>query len=170
MSLVSDNGALLYIKERYNEEILRFESIENKCTRFLTIITIIIASFGAVLGYQNSQLFNPSTPIEYIALFAGLFAILCLACAFGHLLSSLKINSSIVVPRGTQTSEWLKNQKSEEAQSYIYDCCANAVVQQSEFNGNKLIPLKLAYNELVIAAWSISAFAILKIIMEIIKC
>jgi len=58
MSLVSDNGSLSYIKERYNEELLRFESIENKSTRFLTIITIMIASFGAIMGYQNTQLFN----------------------------------------------------------------------------------------------------------------
>ncbi|GAA0301039.1 hypothetical protein GCM10009128_20230 [Psychrosphaera haliotis] len=168
--MVSDNGALSYIKERYNEEILRFESIENKCTRFLTIITIIIASFGAILGYQNSQLFNPKNPIEYITLSAGLLAIFSLACAFGHLLLSLKINSSIVVPRGTQTSEWLKNQESEPAQSYIYDCYSNAVVKQSDFNSDKLKPLKLAYEELVIAAWLISVFAILKVITEMMKC
>jgi hypothetical protein len=170
MSLLSDNGALSYIKERYNEEVIRFESIENKSTRFLTLITIMIASFGAILGYQNAQLFNPETAIEYIILLAALFAIFSLTCAFGHLLLSIKIRSSIVVPRGIETSEWLKIQDKEKALSYVYDCYANAVIKQSEFNNDKLKPLKLAYDELVIAVWLISIFSVFKVIMEMMKC
>jgi len=112
----------------------------------------------------------PKTVIEYIVLLAALFAIFSLICAFGHLLLSIKIRENIVVPRGKKTSEWLKKQKKEEAQSYVYDCYANAVTKQSEFNRDKLKPLKLAYGELVIAIWLISVFSILKVIMEFMKC
>ncbi|REL35694.1 hypothetical protein [Thalassotalea euphylliae] len=162
--------SIAYIKERYSEEIATFENIENKCARYLTLITIIIVAFSSILGFQNSDLFKPNNFLEYLALISAVGAIFSLVCSFGHLLLCLKIKKAVLVPRCDKTSNWLREKRKEKVVSKIFDWYANAVKKSAKYNDEKIKPLKLAYSELVIAVWLISFFAITKLILELIKC
>jgi len=161
--------ALVYIKERYNEEILTSEYIENKCTRYLTVITLILIGFGGILSFYKSAIFNPDDALGYISLGLVLCSIAALLSSFSQLLMCLKVQTAIAVPRGESTSEWLRLNDQSTVVEFTYKCYANAVAKQLSFNDNKIKPLKIAHTDLVIAVWLMSLTALLQITLEIAK-
>ena len=164
--MVNKIESLNYVRDRYNEEYVRFEHIEGKCTKFLTILTIMIAAFGVFAGFNNTKMFKPTMCLEYLELVLFICAVFTLVCSWGHMFSAIKINSITVAPRKKEISDWLKQASDADSIDYIFDCYADATPLMEEANNNKLKQLSLAYDEIIIGAWLISSFCIIKIYLE----
>ncbi len=54
--MATTDHTLDYLKDRYNEELARFDHFENKCEKFLIFVTVIIAAVTAFSGLNNGAI------------------------------------------------------------------------------------------------------------------
>lgn len=161
--------AFEYLKERYGEELSRFDHFEQKCARFLTFVTVIIAGITAVAGIRDGEIFNPKEIEEWVVLLLFLFGSFSIICAWGHTLLALKIGDSTVVPRSRETAEYLISVDEDSALNHIYNCYIDTIEKLASEINEKAKNLEIAYNEIAIGAWCLSLSVTITVILEVSK-
>jgi hypothetical protein len=159
-------NVLGYLKDRYDEEQGRFAHFEEKCSKLLTLLSILIAALGSIAAVKSPLIFPPISGMQWlvIAIFAG--AILSLICAWGHTLLALKIDDCPVMPRSAETAKYLRESSEEESEQHLFNCYVDTLENLAEAVNRKAKNVELAYSELTITAWLLGVWAILLIIME----
>lgn len=160
---------LEYLKDRYSEEQSRFDHFENKCTKFLTFVSITIAAITAISGINKGIIFHPESPTDWIVLTAFLMGAFSIVCAWGHSLLALRIGECPVLPRSRVAAEYLSVVDAESQSTYLYNCYAGTLEQLAKVIDEKSKNLELAYQELAISAWGLAVAASLTVCMEIAK-
>ena len=160
---------LEYLKDRYSEEQSRFDHFENKCTKFITFVSIIIGVITAVAGISKGIIFRPENPMAWVVLIAFLIGAFSIACAWGHSLLALRIGECPVLPHSRVAAEYLTTVDAETQSTYLYDCYIGTLEQLAKVINEKSKNLEFAYQELVISAWGLAIAASLSIYMEIAK-
>ncbi|WP_347505478.1 hypothetical protein [Pseudomonas anguilliseptica] len=160
---------LEYLKDRYCEEQSRFDHFENKCTKLLTFVTILIGAITAISGINKGIIFHPEDPANWVVLIAFLIGAFSIACAWGHSLLALRIGDCPVLPRSRLAAEYLAAVDAETHSTYLYNCYVDTVEQLAKVIDEKSKNLELAYQELAISAWGLAVAASLTIYMEIAK-
>lgn len=160
---------LEYLRDRYLEEQARFDHFENKCSKFLTFLTVIIAGITAIVNMSEGAIFHPSSEFQWVILIIFIIGSLCIACAWGHSLLALRIGDCSVLPRSRETAEYLSAVDEETALRHIYNCYVDTLEKLSSEINVKSRNLELAYDELSMSAWCLGFIAILTICMEIAK-
>lgn len=160
---------LEYLKDRYAEEQSRFDHFENKCSKFLTFVTVIVGGITAISGMHGGKIFQPQSEISWIALLLFLVGAFSIICSWGHALSALKIGDCPVMPRSRTTAEYLSEANPEDANIHIYNCYVDTLEKLSDEITRKSKKLELAYEELTVSAWCLGVVATLSIFMEITK-
>jgi hypothetical protein len=158
--------ALHYVRERYIEEQARFTHVENKCAMFLTLLTIMIAVFGMLVGFNNKEMFKPKSIAEWVELIFFALAVFTMVCSWGHFLLALKIGKAPVAPRNIETANWFKIASNNECITHIYNCYADTTPEVSTTIEEKIRNIELAYDELAISAWLVAGFSLIKIYLE----
>ncbi len=158
-----------YLKDRYSEEQARFDHFENKCSKFITFVTIIIAAITALAGIKDGLIFRPSSKLDWVMLVVFFGGALSIVCAWGHALSALRIGDYTVLPRSRETAEYLKIVEDDLVSNHIYNCYVDTLERLAIDVNKKSRQLELAYEELSISAWCLGLVAILTIYMEMIK-
>jgi len=161
--------AMEYLKDRYQEESSRFSHLEEKCGRFISLITIIIAVITGILSVNSGEILRPESKLEWASLSLFLLAYFTIICCWGHSLSALKIQEIPILPRSIATADYIYNKDEATSERYIYDAHKNTIHELSIVLNNKVKYLSLAYEELVISAWLLSAASVIEIYMEIAK-
>jgi hypothetical protein len=161
--------AINYLKDRYNEELARFDHFENKCAKFLTFVTVIIATITALCGFDNSSVFHPNTPIDWLVLIVLCFGFIAIASSWGHALSALQIGDFSVMPKSKATAEYLICVDAGVAKKHIYQCYVDVLEKMDIQLTAKSRPLQLAYEELVISAVCLCFVCLLTAFKEITK-
>jgi len=160
---------LEYLRDRYIEEQARFDHFENKCSKFLTFVTVIIAGVTALSGMNKGAIFYPNSELHWIILVVFMIGAFSVVCAWGHSLLALRIGDCSVLPRGRDTAEYLSIVDEETASRHIYNCYVDTLEKLSVEINEKSKNLELAYDELTISAWCLGLVAILIAFMEIAK-
>ncbi len=158
-----------YLKDRYSEEQSRFDHFENKCAKLITFTSIIIGVVTAVAGVNKGAIFQPQSPVSWIALAAFLAGAFSIICAWGHALLALRIGECPVLPRSRAAAEYLAAVDSDSQYTYIYNCYIDTLERLAEVIEEKSRNIELAYQELSISAWGLAFSAVLTMIMEITK-
>ncbi len=161
--------AISYLKDRYNEELARFDHFENKCAKFLTFVSLIIVTVTALCGFKNGVVFHPKTPIDWLVLIVFCFGALSIAASWGHALSALQIGDFSVLPKGKATAEYLISVDESVANKHIYQCYVDVLEKMNNQLNQKSRPLQLAYEELVISAVCLCFVCFLTVFTEIAK-
>lgn len=94
----SMSNVLEYLKDRYDEEQDRFAHFEEKCSKLLTLLSILIAALGSIAAVKSPLAFPPTSVLQWLLVAALLGAIFSLICAWGHTLLALKIDDCPVMP------------------------------------------------------------------------
>ena len=163
------NHLVDYFSDRYLEEQSRFDHIENKCSKFLTFVTVIIAGITALAGVGSGKVFHPESEFAWLGLVVFLFGSLAVICAWGHALTALRIGDCSVLPKSRETAEYLLEVDEKQAMEHIFNCHIDTLEKlQLEIN-LKSRNLELAYGELVISAWCLGISASIFVLLEIIK-
>ncbi|KRP84219.1 MULTISPECIES: hypothetical protein [Pseudomonas] len=158
---------LAYLKDRYKDEQARFDHFENKCAKFLTAVSVVIAALTALVSAKGRVLFTLNGPSDFVALGCFLAAALCVICSWGHALSALRIRNCPTLPYSRQTIEWLKDADSSDHQQHVYNCYIGTLEKLKSAIDEKSKPLDFAYNEMVYAAWALSLLAVISITKEL---
>lgn len=160
---------LEYLKDRYNEEQSRFDHIENKCARFITFLTVVIAGITALSGMKDGAIFQPCNGISWVALSLFILGAFSTVCAWGHCFMALRISDSSVLPKSRESAEYLKASSEDEAFSYLFNCYVDTLEKVKKEIDQKSTYLEIAYQEVVISAWCLALVAAITVCMEIAK-
>jgi len=161
------DDTLAYLKDRYKDEQARFDHFENKCAKFLTAVSVVIAALTALVSAKGRALFTLNNPWDYIALGCFFAAAFCVVCSWGHALSALRIRECPTLPYSRQTVEWMKAAEAADHQQHVYNCYIDTLEKLKSAIDEKSIPLEFAYSEMVYAAWALSLSAAINIGKEL---
>jgi hypothetical protein len=150
-----------YLQNRFKDEQSRFDHFENKCAKFLTAVSIVIAALSALAGLKNGVLFQLTSPISVMIFFSFAIAALCIGCSWGHAFSALRISDCPALPSSRVTAEYLRNVDADQQQHHIYNCHIDTLEKLKAAIDEKSKPLELAYSELVYGAGFIALLAVL---------
>lgn len=158
-----------YLKDRYSEEQARFDHFENKCSKFITFVTVIIAAITALAGMKDGVIFRPKSEVAWVVLIVLIIGSFSIVCSWGHALMALRIGECSILPRSRTAAEYLQAVDEDTASRYIYNCYVDTLEKLAAEIDHKSRNLELAYDELTISAWSLGLVAVLTIYMEISK-
>lgn len=156
-----------YLKERFKEEQGRFDHFENKCAKFLTAVSIVIAAVSALAGLKNGILFQVTSPLGVMIFLSFVSAAMCVTCSWGHAFSALRISECPSLPSSRGTAEYLRIVEPEQQKIHIYNCYIDTLEELKKAIDAKSKPLELAYKELVWGAGFFMLLAILTTIREL---
>jgi hypothetical protein len=156
-----------YLKDRFKEEQARFDHFENKCAKFLTAVSIVIAAVSALAGLKNGILFQVGSPLGVLIFISFAAAAICVICSWGHALSALRISDCPSLPSSRRAAEYLLAVDSEQQKLHIYNCFIDTLEKLKTTIDAKSKPLELAYQELVLRAGCFILLAILTTIREL---
>ncbi|MCH5551115.1 hypothetical protein L6227_17705 [Pseudomonas syringae pv. syringae] len=156
-----------YLQSRFKDEQSRFDHFENKCAKFLTAVSIVIAALGALASVKNGVLFQLSSPITVMIFCSFAAAAFCIGCSWGHAFSALRISDCPALPSSRGTAEYLKNADADNQQLHIYNCYIDTLEKLKAAIDEKSKPLDLAYSELVYGAGFIALLAVLITLREL---
>lgn len=156
-----------YLKERFKEEQGRFDHFENKCAKFLTAVSIVIAALSALAGLKNGIIFHGGSPLGMLIFLSFAGATICVICSWGHAFSALRISDCPSLPSSRGTAEYLLAVNAEKQKLHIYNCYIDTLEELKKAIDAKSKPLELAYKELVWGAVFFMLLAILTTIREL---
>ena len=157
---------LAYLKERYDEEQARFAHFEEKCSKLLTLLSVLIAALGSIAAVKSPLVLPPVSELQWLLILAFAGTIFSLICAWGHTLLALKIDDCPVMPRSSATAIYLRESSDEEGEQHLFNCYVDTLENLAEAVNRKAKNVELAYGELTIAAGLLGIWAILLTIME----
>ncbi len=160
---------LEYLKDRYHEEQSRFDHFENKCTKLLTFVSIVIAVTTAIAGAKEGAIFNPTNFPSWVVLLTFIAGSFSICCAWGHSLLALRIGECPGLPRSRETAVYLSAADTEKQSEHLFNCYIDTLEKLKETIDVKSKNLELAYQELSISAWALAVAAVLTVGMEISK-
>ena len=164
---LSMDETISYLKDRFEEEQGRFDHFENKCAKFLTAVSIVIAALSALAGLKSGIVFQVTSPLTFFIFVSFAAAVLCVACSWGHAFSALRIADCPGLPSSRATVEYLRKVEPEQQKLHIYNCYIDTLEKLKTAIDEKSKPLDLAYTELVIGAVCLMLFALLSTIREL---
>lgn len=156
-----------YLKDRFKEEQGRFDHFENKCAKFLTAVSIVIAAVSALAGLKNGILFQLENSLGVLIFISFAGAAICVICSWGHAFSALRISDCPSLPSSRRAAEYLLAVDSEQQKLHIYNCYIDTLEELKTAIDAKSKPLELAYQELVMGAGCFMLLAILTTIREL---
>lgn len=163
------NLTIDYLKDRYDEEQLRFDHFENKCSKILTFVSVIIGAVAALASIKFGETFQPRSTLAWLTLYIFIFGLFSICCSWGHSLQALRIGDCPVMPRSRATMDYLTAVGEELQIKHIYNCYVDTLEKLSVVIDDKSKALELAYQELNISAWLLSIAAALTIYTELSK-
>ncbi len=160
---------LNYVQQRYMEEQARFKHFEDKCSKLINSLTIVIAAFCGIVGFKGGTLFSPNTALQWITLILCCLAFSALACAWGHSLFALRIGDCPIAAKSRENADYFLKAEPDDSFKQMFDCYVDATQELHSVIDKKSINLEHAYGELILGASSVVGFIILSVIMEVFK-
>jgi len=126
----SDNSlsvAIDYARERYVEEMARFDFLEDKSSRFLGMLTIAIGGFSVLAGWYLEAVGKPQDLSDWFTMATLIVTFASLAYAWSYVLAALKLQTVDVATRSPEAIEHIKNSSSAVRDDFILSCYADTV-------------------------------------------
>jgi hypothetical protein len=161
---------LEFLKDRYNEELSRFQHLEDKCAKFLTVVTIILGAVTAIGRIDTGRIFHPDSAWEAVTLLLFVWGVIFIVCAWGNALNAIRIIDSAIVPNNRETANWLLEQETENsANEHIIKCYMDAIESLGDQLANKAEKLERAFTSIIASAACLGVVAVLTMLMELSK-
>jgi len=160
-----------YYKDRYNDELARFNLLEEKSARLLGFLSIMIGAMGAALSFKDHVVLHPHSAMTLVRMLLLLTSIVCVVCAWVYSLKALKVDVYSALPYGRDVFEWMTNEDvGEDARRiYIQNCYIDTLELFSVQNDVKARKLDLCYRDLTLAAWALGLFSVVTLVLEVPK-
>ena len=158
-----------YSRKSLDEDLDRFKNIEDKSTKFMGFLTILIVGFSAIIRFASDIFFPPSHLFTWCTLIIIFFTYIALASAWGHLFMSLRILNVPRMPLDKYVIDMIE--KNSLATSYwaLSESCKNALEKSENVIENKTKNLQIAYQDIGYSAWLMSLSLIMITVCEYLK-
>ena len=158
-----------YLKNRYDEEQIRFAYLEEKCTKLITLLSVLIAALGSIATIKSALVIPPNSVLNWSILAVFSLATLSLVCSWGHALQALKIDDCPVMPKSRETAVYLRDSSSEDSEQHQFNCYVDTLEILDATLDRKVKNVELAYSDLATSAWLLGTWVVLLTIREFVS-
>lgn len=179
-------NALDYFKDRYKDEAEIFKHIEDKASKMLSFLSVIIIVLVAAAGFKSGALFHmdSKSPLSWIKFASFMASLFCVAWSWLHALFALQIDKCPVLPRGESMASFLcfyEDAEDEEkdpskvnankllVRDTLLKSYVSTIRELKDLNERKAKHLEKSFTELSISAGCLALCATVTIGMEIFK-
>ena len=141
-----------YLRDRYNEELSRYTTIEEKCTKLLTVISILIALLTAIGAIDNGAIFKPRSPSSAVVLFLYICAALGIGWTWIETLNAFNTKPNTVATKNKQAIDHMCISNHEESLNYILTIYRDALPEMSQEINSKASIISNAHRSLIVCS------------------
>ncbi len=157
-----------YAKNAFDEEIARFKNLEEKASRFISLYSILIAAFTAVVTASVGVLMPLDTWYKWLILVFVVLTYISFISSWSFLFRALKFMD---MPRLPLDENFLKQFRERDLTTNHHSLsvsCSNALKYARQANGEKSKFLQKAHKEIALSVWlltiSLVALSLTKIL------
>lgn len=149
-----------YSKEVYNEELSRFFRIDEKASKYLSILTLLLGGFGYFGIWVLDNMLPPKNFIEWLLLINLILLFLSLIIAWYYNFSALKLHSLIKLPLDSETIEFFNNNEQIDIYFALSKELANTNIKNKNETDKKSKNLFRNYVFIIISVGLLTTFTI----------
>ena len=156
-----------YARKSLDEDIARFQIIDEKAGKFLTLISVVLGVFSGIVPWVFEHNFPPSSLLSWALVVVLFLTFIALVSAWGFLFRTIKIAR---VPRMSLNDEIDDLFWDEEFPNIYYKltkACRNALEINREVIDEKGKLIKLAYKDITVSAWLVALGLVLIISLKL---
>lgn len=150
-----------HAKARFDDEIERFKNMENKASKFIGLLSIVIFGYTTLIRLSGGVFFPPKTAIDWVTFSFVTLTFLALAASWGLLFRSLKFREMPRLHIDKNYIEEFKKTKLFENQYLIAESFSDSFGLARAANTDKTKPLLHAYTFMSLSACLLLASLIL---------
>ena len=157
-----------YSMKALDLDIERFHKLDEKISKFITLVTILISAFAASIPYLLEKCVPPNNPLKFIIIFVSFLSFLFLCSTWRHLFQGLRIQDVPRMPFNDQIIAFFKSDRNENTIfTDLSRTALDAFTKNKNKNSDKVKYLKQAYAHTNIAALFIVIDILLMSIMHL---
>jgi len=156
--------AINYARERYVEELARFDHLEEKSGKFLGTLTIAIGVFSVLAGSYLEAAGRPSDSSDWVTLIALVVTFAAMASAWGHVLAVLRLKTVDVAAKRPEAIAYIRNNQAVARDEYILRCYSETTQRIAKDLEEKERDLKIAYDDIVFSGGAFLASVVLVVL------
>ena len=154
----NDKYEFLYNYSRFSfeDELQRFKNIEDKASKFIVLLSIMIAGYTAIIQFSAKLFFPPNSLFGWLSLIAIVLTYVALVFSWSFLFRSLKF---IDMPRLPLDGKFIELFKSRDLPTNHYTLsltCKEGLLLARKSNTKKSKLLMKAYRSITYSVWLIS--------------
>lgn len=168
MELKNEKYAFLFehAKASFEVELERFSSAEEKASKFISLLSIAIAAYGASVALILERYLPIDSITEWLFVSFSALALMALASSWSLIFRSLNFIEMPRLPLNDETfNSFEKNNLATIHYSMAKTCQVATDIAREAVN-SKFNLLRIAYTDIILSAWSIFAsFLVLVLIL-----
>ncbi|CAH8239170.1 DUF4231 domain-containing protein [Vibrio aestuarianus] len=157
-----------YSRSAFDEEILRFKNLEEKASRFISLYSILIAAFTAVITASVTVIMPLNEWYKWLILCLIVLTYVSFVSSWSFLFRALKFTD---MPRLPLDDNFISEFRSRDLVTNHYALslsCSNALELARETNAEKSKLLQKSHKEIALSVWlltlSLGALSLTKIV------
>jgi len=150
-----------YGRAALEEELQRFQNIENKSARYLGLLSVGVVAYTVLLRSFSSSIFPPNGFLDYAACVVVGGTYLAMASSWSFLYRSITFSG---MPRLQFDKNFIERCESMDLPTIhlaLTRSCAEAIEVAREQNSEKVHLLVMAYKEIALSMWGLTGSVIL---------
>ena len=159
-----------YATKALDQDIDRFHKLDDKISKFITLVTIIISVFVAAIPFVFENHFPPKNFFEWILIILLFLTFISLCSLWSFLFRGLRLQDVPRMPFNQKILTFFRNKKNEDTIFFaLTRSCLEAFEKNKEINSKKVWHLNKAYDDTVWASSFIVVDLFLIVLLQIFK-
>ena len=159
-----------YALESLDQDVERFHRLDDKISKFITLVTVIMSVFVAAIPFVFKHHFPPKSFLEYLLMILLFLTFITLCSLWSFLFRGLRLQDVPRMPFNEKTLTFFKDNKNVNTIMFaLTRTCLNAFEKHKEINANKVWHLNKAYDDTVWAASLIIVDLFLIVLLQVMK-
>lgn len=144
-----------HAKASFEVELERFTSAEEKAGKFISLLSIAIAAYGASVALILERYMPIDSMAEWLFVFISFLALMALASSWSLIFRSLNFIEMPRLPLDNETFNCVEENNLATIHFLMAKTCQEGTDIAREAVNSKFDLLRIAYTDIILSAWSI---------------
>ncbi len=150
-----------YARKSLDEDIERFQIIDAKAEKFLTLVSVVVVAFSGIVPWVFDNNFPPSDLVGWTLTVVLGFAFLCLMSSWSLLFRSIKLAHVPRMPLDDQVDSLFREKELPHIYYMLTKTCRTALAVNRKVVDEKGKLMQLAYRDIALSAWAVAISVVL---------
>lgn len=156
-----------YARKSLDEDIKRFQSIDNKAGKFLTLVSAVFAVFSAITPWIIRNKIPPTDTISWILLIAVGVTFIALVSSWSLLFRAIKLAKVPRMPLTDSVLDMFWGKDFPDIYLALTKSCRVALEENRKITDIKGNLIRKAYAVITFSAWLVAADVVLIVISKL---